>query len=80
MSINPQELIDAWPSGLVARKQVGEFSGGAVAAQTLANLAARNEGPPPIWIGRRVCYETRALAEWIATRAKREAPPNKRRK
>ena len=65
-------LIDKWPSALVSRDQVENFSGGAISAKYLANLDCQGEGPPGRFrIGRKVVYPAAALASWLEGRATR---------
>ncbi|MBF0480704.1 MAG: hypothetical protein HQK81_07495 [Desulfovibrionaceae bacterium] len=40
----------------------------------MANLASIGQGPPFFRVGRLVCYDRDALADWLATRIKVEAP------
>ena len=40
----------------------------------MANLASKGEGPPYFRVGRLVCYDRDALADWLATKIKVEAP------
>jgi hypothetical protein len=39
------ELKKSWPSSLVARDQVGKFSGGVISSKYIANLDCRGLGP-----------------------------------
>ena len=64
-------LADKWPSAMVARDQVNNFSGGAVTAKYIANLDCKGEGPPGrIRIGRKVVYPVAELVAWLEGRAK----------
>lgn len=63
-----QKLIDSWPSPIVARSQVGVFSGGLLHPRTMANLDAQHQGPGKITIGRHVAYDRDALAAWLQSR------------
>ena len=63
-------LIEAWPSPLVAREKVDEFSGFVLNARTLANYDSRGTGPKGrIKIGRKICYPVASLVEWMRERA-----------
>ena len=64
-----QKLIESWPSPIVARSEVGRFSGGLLHPRTLANLDALKQGPGKIVIGGKVAYDRDALARWIEARA-----------
>ncbi len=65
------ELADRWSSPLVAREQriLDQFSGGLLNARTLANLDSLGKGPTGrIRIGKKVCYPTKNLVEWLQHR------------
>lgn len=64
-----KKLIESWPSPIVARAEVGRFSGGLLHPRTMANLDAKGEGPGKIVIGGKVAYDRDALARWIESRA-----------
>lgn len=67
-----QELVDKWPSTLVARTEAGRFSGGILNEKTLANYDSLGTGPAERFrIGRKICYPTNALAQWMQGRAAR---------
>jgi len=40
----------------------------------MANLASIGQGPPSFRVGRLVCYDRDALADWLATKITVEAP------
>lgn len=63
------ELLAAkWPSAIVARQEIGRFSGGTVNPKYLANLDYQGQGPPSIRIGQKVAYPVRELIEWMRAR------------
>jgi hypothetical protein len=66
---NFNELVERWPSPLVARAEVARFSGGVLNARTLANLDSSGRGPERLRIGSRVAYPAKALADWMRARA-----------
>lgn len=69
--INLSPLAARWPSSLVAREKVGEFSGGIISPKTIANLDATGEGPKGrITVGRKVAYPVDLLIAWMESRAK----------
>lgn len=58
-----------WPSAFVARKDVGDFTGGLISPGTVANADSRNEGPEgAIRIGRNVGYGVDEFLAWLAKR------------
>lgn len=65
-----QFLKKHWPSGIVARTAVAEFSGGLLDPKTLANLDSIGEGPPKGHLGRKVFYKVDDLVSWMESRSK----------
>lgn len=65
------ELAEKWPSPIVARKEVGRFSGGLLHPRTLANIDSdpNIEGPERIKMGRTVAYFTDSLVDFMNRRA-----------
>ena len=63
------KMCKRWPSEIVARTKVSEFSGGLLNSKTMANIDSMGEGPPRIRVGRKVVYITRTLAEWMLKRS-----------
>lgn len=62
-------LKRSWRSEVVAREMVGEFSGGMIHPRTLANLDSQGLGPANRFTsGRKVCYFTDDLIEWLEER------------
>jgi len=62
------KLADKWPSGLVAREKISDFSGGILHPRRMANLDCLGEGPERIRIGRKIAYPVDALVEWMKSR------------
>lgn len=62
-------LAVSWPSPIVARAQVGKFSGGLLHARTLANLDCLGRGPRKVSLGRKVGYDRDDLVRWMKERA-----------
>ena len=63
-------LMENWPSTIVARSQVGVFSGGLLHPRTMANLDSLGKGPGKMMVGNRACYSTRKLVAWMKNRQK----------
>jgi hypothetical protein len=61
-------LADNWTSGIVARSEVGRFSGGLLHPRTMANLDSLGTGAGKIMVGNRACYSTRKLISWMKAR------------
>jgi len=65
------KLVSNWPSAIVARSEVGKFSGGLLHPRTLANLDSQGLGPVGrIRIGRMIAYPVEELATWMRQRSR----------
>ena len=63
------EMAAAWPSNIVARSQVGVFSGGLLHPRTMANLDSLGEGPKEVVsYGRKRAYVKSSLVSWMRKR------------
>ena len=59
-----------WGSTYVARRQIEQFTGGALSQRTMANLDSVGKGPAEAFkIGRNVVYPVESLCEWLIARA-----------
>lgn len=66
-----EQMAHKWPSSIVSRSEVGNFSGGAVSPKFLANADSAGFGPAEkIMIGKRVCYPVDAFTAWLRARTK----------
>lgn len=75
--INLSSLATKWPSTIVARRSVREFTGGLLSPKTLANLDSQGEGPDGRFCcNGQVCYSADKLVEWLE---KRDISRNERR-
>ncbi len=64
-----QALIDNWPSGIVARSQFKEFSGGLYSPGTVANADSQKRGIPRLTArGQKCAYLVEDAAHWVASR------------
>jgi hypothetical protein len=63
-------MVANWPSEIVARAKVEEFTGGLLTGKTVANIEADKTkvGPEKIRIGRRAGYPKAKFVEWLKTR------------
>jgi len=73
------EMIEKWPSSIVARTEVSRFSGGAINGRTVANLESKYKNgeyrgslPEKLRIGGKVVYRAESLARWLVNRSTRE--------
>jgi hypothetical protein len=63
------EMEDSWASPVVARTEVGKFSGGMMSSKHLANLDCQGAGPPRVTCGRKVGYPVDSLIAWMRARS-----------
>jgi hypothetical protein len=69
------KLESSWPSPVVARSEVGRFSGGLLNPKTLANRDSLGEGPKErVRVGRKIGYTAHSLAEWMRSQANKDFP------
>lgn len=65
-----QQMVEAWPSPIVARTESAVFSGGLLNEKTLANYDSAGIGPAGRFrVGRKICYSTKSLAAWLQSRS-----------
>jgi hypothetical protein len=63
-------LAARWPSSIVAREKVSEFTGGIINPKTMANIDSLGEGPKGrITVGRKVAYPVAQLISWLEDRS-----------
>jgi hypothetical protein len=61
-----ESLVQRWPSALVSRDKLKEFSGGVISGRTAANYESLGKGcRAKLIVGKRACYPTEAVAEWL---------------
>lgn len=65
-TVNLEKLKERWPSAWVARKQVGEFTGGLVAVGSMRNHDCYGTGPRRFLLKGRVGYQVDDLIEWLS--------------
>lgn len=61
-------LADKWPSAIVARTDVGKFTGGLINPRTMANLDSASLGPAKMTVGRKVAYPVDGFIKWLESR------------
>jgi hypothetical protein len=72
------EMAARWPSPVVARKKIGEFSGGVLTPKTMANFDSTGTGPEGRFLlVNQTVYPVEGLVAWLKTRM---APDWKSRK
>lgn len=64
------EAAERWPSSVVARTEIGKFTGGAMSEKYIANLDSLGEGPSVrLKTGRKVLYPVIPLTQWLVGRS-----------
>lgn len=70
-------LKTRWPSSIVARNRISDFSGGLISPGTLANEDSRGTGPKGRFVvGRKVAYPVQSVIEWLQARVQTESSQN----
>ena len=64
-----QEMVDRWPSAVVARTEMERFTGGLMSSKYIANLDSQGAGPARVVCGRKVGYPVRELVQWLRERS-----------
>jgi len=64
-----QEMVDRWPSAVVARTEVENFTGGLISGKYISNLDSVGEGPVRVKMGRKVGYPVKELVQWLRSRS-----------
>ena len=60
------EMAARWPSSIVARAEIKNFTGGGMCPKTLANADSEGTGPEGrFYMGRRICYPISSLITWL---------------
>lgn len=65
------EMVERWPSAIVARTAIKKFTGGTISGKYMANLDALKIGCKRVKISGRVAYPTKSLANWMRGRAEK---------
>jgi hypothetical protein len=61
-----QKMKEKWPSALVARTEIGKFTGGLISPRTMANMDSLGKGPKQkVFRGNKVAYDVDVLVEWF---------------
>ena len=71
-----KEMLNKWPSGLVARAELKNFTGGLLTGRTLANIESKakltgnglDDLPERINHGGKAAYVANDLARWFVNR------------
>ncbi|MEI6127798.1 MAG: hypothetical protein WCQ99_14725 [Pseudomonadota bacterium] len=63
------KLAEKWPSAIVARTEVSNFTGGLVNEKTLANMDSLGIGPARVRVGRKIAYPVTDFIVWLESRA-----------
>jgi hypothetical protein len=65
-----EAMAARWPSPVVARKAIKEFSGGILSAKTMANEDCNGTGPQGRFLMmNQTCYPVESLVAWLKSRS-----------
>jgi hypothetical protein len=65
-----QKMADRWPSSMVARTEIKNFTGGAIEEKYMANLDSQGKGPTDrVRIGRKIGYPVASVVKWLEDRS-----------
>jgi hypothetical protein len=65
-----EAMAERWPSPVVARKAVKEFSGGILSAKTLANMDSLGTGPEGRFLlMNQTVYPVESLVSWLKSKS-----------
>ena len=74
-NLSLKSLSDKWPSSIVSRTELKQFSGGALNARTVANLDSQGVGiEGGIRIGRKICYPVSSVIRFMEARTEALKP------
>lgn len=78
--INFSKMAERWPSEIIARNEVGKFTGGLISGRTMANLDSKNEGiEDRFYMGNKTGYFVKSFINWLEKRATNHYQSPKRR-
>ena len=70
IKVTLRSLAEKWPSAVVARTEIRNFTGGLISEKYLANLDSQDAGPKGRFkIGRKVAYPVNELLDWLEARS-----------
>jgi hypothetical protein len=65
-----EAMAARWPSPVVARKAIKEFSGGILSAKTMANMDSLGTGPEGRFLMmNQTCYPVESLVAWLKSKS-----------
>ena len=69
LKLSLSSMEEKWPSAIVAREEIRNFTGGAISEKYLANLDSQMKGPEGRFkIGRKVVYPVESVLRWLEGR------------
>jgi hypothetical protein len=70
-----QEMAAKWPSAIVSRTEIRNFTGGVLTERTIANLDSKGEGIEGRFrIGRKIVYPIDSIIRFLENRAEPVKP------
>ncbi len=66
-------MAERWSSPVVARKELGKFTGGILSGRTAANFDCKGTGiPGRFTLLSQTCYPVENVVEWLKTKAAKD--------
>jgi len=67
-----RSMAEKWPSPIVSRTEIRQFTGGVITEKYIANLDSLGKGPANRFrLGRKVVYPVSDFVTWLESRATR---------
>jgi len=76
-NFNFKTLAEKWPSSIVARSEIREFTGGLISPKTWANAECSGEGPKSFRFGKKRFAHVDDIIQWMNARQNRSASDEK---
>ena len=65
-----QNMAERWPSSMIARTEIENFTGGIISEKYIANLDSAGKGPAGrVRCGRKIAYAVSELGSWLERRS-----------
>jgi hypothetical protein len=70
-----RSMADKWPSSIVSRTEIQNFTGGVMSEKYIANLDSAGKGPAGrVRMGRKIAYPVDLLCDWLEGRSSAVKP------
>lgn len=73
-----RNMAEKWPSSIVSRTEIQNFTGGIMSEKYIANLDSSGKGPAGrVRMGRKIAYPVDLLCDWLEGRSEAVKPQGK---